>query len=316
MFSTSGTTGTPKGVRHTDASVIAGSDGMVDRLAMGPDDVYPIAFPIPHIGGPVMLAMALRSGCRLVLLDAFDPATSPELMAEVGATLLGSALPFHLAYMAAQERHGPEPLYPRLKACTSGGAGKPPGHHQRVKAALGGAGTVSAWGLTECPLATQAALDDTDEQLEQTEGRPTSRTELRVVDADGRVCAPGEEGELRLKGASLFLGYVDPALDADAFDDDGWFRTGDLGVQWPSGHVAITGRLKDVIVRNAENISAKAVEDALRSPSGDRRRRRARAPPRAHRRTGLRRGRAGARVTAPVRRSASPSCGSSGPNRA
>ncbi len=137
VFSTSGTTGTPKGVRHTDASVIAGSDGMVDRLAMGPDDVYPIAFPIPHIGGPVMLAMALRSGCRLVLLDAFDPATSPELMADVGATLLGSALPFHLAYMAAQERHGPEPLYPRLKACTSGGAGKPPGHHQRVKAALG-----------------------------------------------------------------------------------------------------------------------------------------------------------------------------------
>ncbi len=265
IFSTSGSTGSPKGVRHTDISVMAGCNGMIPRLDMGPTDVYPIAFPIPHIGGPIMLAMALHSGCRLVLLDSFDPATSPEFMAEVGATLLGSALPFHLAYMAAQERHGPEPLYPRLKACTSGGAAKPPGHHRRVKAALGGAGTVSAWGLTEFPLATQAALDDTDDQLDGTEGRPAAGTELEVVALDGRVCPPGEEGELRLRGAPMFLGYVDPTLDADAFDGDGWFRTGDLGVQWPSGHVAITGRLKDVIVRNAENISAKAVEDALRS---------------------------------------------------
>ncbi len=265
IFSTSGSTGSPKGVRHTDTSVMAGCNGMIPRLEMGATDVYPIAFPIPHIGGPIMLAMALHSGCRLVLLDSFDPATSPEFMAEVGATLLGSALPFHLAYIAAQERHGPEPLYPRLKACTSGGAAKPPGHHRRVKAALGGAGTVSAWGLTEFPLATQAALDDTDDQLDGTEGRPSAGTELRVVALDGRVCPPGEEGELCLRGAPMFLGYVDPALDADAFDDDGWFRTGDLGVQWPSGHVAITGRLKDVIVRNAENISAKAVEDALRA---------------------------------------------------
>jgi acyl-CoA synthetase (AMP-forming)/AMP-acid ligase II len=264
IFYSSGTTSVPKGVRHTDASVMAGCNGMVPRLRMGPDDVYPIAFPIPHIGGAVMLAMALHSGCRLVLHDTFDPATTPDAMAAAGATLLGSALPFHLAYMAAQERHGPEPLYPRLKACTSGGAAKPAGHHERVRASLGGAGVVSAWGLTEFPLATQAALDDTDEQLDGTEGRPADGTQLRVVGADGSVCGPGEEGELRVKGAPMFLGYVDAALDADAFDDDGWFRTGDLGVQWPSGHVAITGRLKDVIVRNAENISAKEIEDVLR----------------------------------------------------
>ncbi|MCU0311725.1 MAG: AMP-binding protein [Acidimicrobiales bacterium] len=268
VFSTSGSTGGPKGVRHSDASVMAGCNGMVPRLRMDRHDVYPIAFPIAHIGGPVMLAMALHSGCRLVLLDAFDPATSPEVMAEAGATLLGSALPFHLAYMAAQERHGPEPLYPHLKACTSGGAAKPAGHHERVKAALGGAGTVSAWGLTEFPLATQASLDDTDEQLGRTEGRPAPGTEIRVVAADGSVCAPGEEGELRLKGAPMFLGYADASLDAAAFDDEGWFRSGDLGVQWPTGHVEITGRLKDLIVRNAENISAKAVEDVVRTHPG------------------------------------------------
>lgn len=262
IFYSSGTTSVPKGIRHTDRSVMAGANGITPRLRFGPDDVYPIAFPVPHIGGPVMLVVALHSGARLVLHDTFDPATTPEAMAAEGATVLGSALPFHLAYMAAQERHGPEPLYPRLRAVSNGGAAKPEGHHARVKATLG-AGTVSSWGLTELPLATHASLGDTEEQLDATEGRPGPGVQLRVVAADGKECAPGEEGELRLRGDALFLGYVDPALDAAAFDGEGWFRTGDLGLQWPSGHVVITGRLKDVIVRNAENISAKEVEGVV-----------------------------------------------------
>jgi len=77
------------------------------------------------------------------------------------------------------------------------------------------------------------------------------------------VLGPGGEGELRLKGPQLFLGYVDPALDPDAFDEDGWLRTGDLGIVDETGSVRITGRLKDVIIRNAENISAKEIEDLL-----------------------------------------------------
>jgi cyclohexanecarboxylate-CoA ligase len=74
---------------------------------------------------------------------------------------------------------------------------------------------------------------------------------------------PGEEGELRLKGPQRMLGYIDTRLDADAFDDDGWYRSGDLGVVDARGNVTVTGRLKDIIIRNAENISALEVEDAL-----------------------------------------------------
>jgi acyl-CoA synthetase (AMP-forming)/AMP-acid ligase II len=80
---------------------------------------------------------------------------------------------------------------------------------------------------------------------------------------DGRVCAPGEEGELRVKGRQVCQGYLDSALDADAFDEDGWFRTGDLGVIDAEGFVSITGRLKDIIIRKGENISAKEIEDLL-----------------------------------------------------
>ena len=87
--------------------------------------------------------------------------------------------------------------------------------------------------------------------------------ELRVVTLDGRVAGIDEEGELRVKARQVMRGYVDSALDADAFDDEGWFRTGDLGRINAHGNVVITGRLKDVIIRKGENISAKEVEDAL-----------------------------------------------------
>ena len=87
--------------------------------------------------------------------------------------------------------------------------------------------------------------------------------ELKLVTLDGTVAGPGEEGEIRAKAPQLMRGYLDSSLDADAFDEDGWFRTGDLGQLDADGYVIITGRLKDIIIRNVENISAKEVEDLL-----------------------------------------------------
>ena len=86
---------------------------------------------------------------------------------------------------------------------------------------------------------------------------------VRVVDGHGVEVAAGQEGELRLKGPQCFLGYADPTLDADAFDSDGWLRTGDLGLIDAGGNVRVTGRTKDAIIRNAENISAQEIENAL-----------------------------------------------------
>jgi cyclohexanecarboxylate-CoA ligase len=87
--------------------------------------------------------------------------------------------------------------------------------------------------------------------------------DIRVVGLDGGDVGPGEEGELRLRGPQCCKGYVDRTLDAAAFDEQGYFRTGDLGFLGPRGHVRITGRSKDVIIRNAENISAQEVENLL-----------------------------------------------------
>jgi acyl-CoA synthetase (AMP-forming)/AMP-acid ligase II len=133
-----------------------------------------------------------------------------------------------------------------------------------VREELGGVGIVSGYGLTEAPILTMNSVRDTDVQLAETEGFPTPGVELRFVKLDGEVAAPGEEGEIRAKGPQVCLGYLDPLLDGDAFDEDGWFKTGDIGVMDPADrHVRITGRVKDIIIRHGENISAKEVEDLL-----------------------------------------------------
>ena len=90
-----------------------------------------------------------------------------------------------------------------------------------------------------------------------------SGVELKLVKADGTRAGQGEEGEVRAKAPQMMLGYLDGALDAEAFDDHGYFRTGDLGLLNERNMLTITGRLKDVIIRKGENVSAKEVEDHL-----------------------------------------------------
>ena len=252
VYFTSGSTAAPKGVRHTDASVIASSFGLTEGLGIGDGDVYPIAWPISHIGGISLTASVLRAGGELVLFDAFDPLTTADSMAAVQPTILGTGVPFFRAYLSAQRRHGREPLYPALRAFTAGGAPTPPELLKELREVFGVDVVINSWGLTEFPIASCPAPADPLEKLERTVGRPSPGVEVRVVG-----------GELRLKGPQCFLGYVDASLDADAFDDEGWLRTGDLGELDPEGYVVVTGRLKDVIIRNGENVSALELEDVL-----------------------------------------------------
>ncbi len=132
-----------------------------------------------------------------------------------------------------------------------------------MKAEMGGAGICSGYGLTEAPILVLVDVGDPDDKKAETEGKPMPGVELKLVKLDGTVAGPGEEGEIRAKAPQMMRGYLDASLDADAFDQDGWFRTGDLGQQDADGYLIITGRLKDIIIRNMENISAKEVEDLL-----------------------------------------------------
>ena len=223
----------------------------------------PIPFPVSHVGGAAMLASSLLTGMRLVLFDAFDPVTTPAAIAAHRPTLLGTATPFFVAFMAAQQAHGAEPLFPDLRAVVAGGAPITPELGRQVRQVFSVAGIANAWGLTEFPVATSPEPAGDPDVLDHTVGRPVPGVSVRVVDANEREVPMGQEGELRLKGPQCFLGYIDATLDAGAFDADGWFRTGDWGRFDTDGNVVVTGRIKDAIIRNAENISALEIEEVL-----------------------------------------------------
>ena len=263
LFYTSGTTADPKGAQHTDATIAAIARGMGQRYDVGPADRGAMVFPFTHVGGITWLLTGLMFGSASILVEAFDPATTIGVLAQEGVTLAGAGTPFHMAYLAAQRANPDVALFPAVRAFPGGGAPKPAGLHDDVKRELGGVGILSGYGLTEAPILTLVAVDDPDDKKADTEGRPMPGVDLRVVTLDGRRAAPGEEGEIRAKAPQLMKGYLDAALDTEAFDEDGYFRTGDLGVQDDDGYVAITGRLKDIIIRKGENISAKEVEDLL-----------------------------------------------------
>ena len=263
VFYTSGTTADPKGARHTDHTVKAAAVGMLEALEVEPSDRTAFVFPLTHIGGIVQVYTVLITASQLLFVEAFDPRTTIPWLRHHGVTLAGAGTAFHLAYLAAQREQPGTPIFPAVRAFPGGAAPKPPQLHYDLKAEAGGVGIVSGWGLTEAPILTMNTVHGTDEQLADTEGPAVRGVELRTVGADGTPTPRGQEGELRATGPQVCRGHVDARLDADAFDADGWFRTGDLGVIRPDGHVVVTGRLKDVILRKGETISAKEVEDLL-----------------------------------------------------
>lgn len=132
----------------------------------------------------------------------------------------------------------------------------------QVRAELG-VPLLHGYGMTEVPMIAQGSPRDSLEALMHSEGAPVPGIEVRAVRADGEVALPCQEGELQVRGEIVCVGYTDPAQTAAAFTDDGWFRTGDLGMLRDDGHVAVTGRLKDVIIRKGETISAQELEELI-----------------------------------------------------
>jgi acyl-CoA synthetase (AMP-forming)/AMP-acid ligase II len=263
IYYTSGSTADPKGVQHTDQTLIAGGWGLARALDMGPDDVGSIAFPFAHIAGPDYLVTMLTFGFPAILVEAFSAPDVLPIFRRYGATMVGGSTAFYVAYLAEQRKNPTEPILPALRLMSGGGAAKPPEIHYEVRDEIGGRGVVHGYGMTEVPMISNGSPHDTDEQLANTDGKPVEGADVRIVTLDGKIAGANEEGEVRVKGPMVFHGYTDPALTKEAFDEAGYFRTGDLGRLRSDGHLTLTGRLKDVIVRKGENISAKEIEDLL-----------------------------------------------------
>ncbi|MFE9597422.1 class I adenylate-forming enzyme family protein [Streptomyces hokutonensis] len=252
IYWTSGTTSDPKGVLHTDRSLIAGGSCLAHALRLTADDVGSMAFPYAHIAGPDYTVMLLLYGFPAVMFEQFALPDALEGYRKHGVTVAGGSTAFYSMFLAEQRKQPGTPVIPSLRLLAGGGAPKPPEVYHSVVREMG-VQLTHGYGMTEVPMITMGDPEDTTENLATTEGRPPEGMEIRIA----------EGGEVRLRGEAVCQGYLDPAQTAEAFDADGFLRTGDLGVVTDSGHLILTGRLKDVIIRKGENISAKEIEDLL-----------------------------------------------------
>lgn len=262
IYTTSGTTSEPKGVCHTDATLLASGRALARALGFGPQDIGSITFPYAHVGGSMYAIMLLTIGMSAVVLTRFVAAEAVEVFRRLGVTASGGSTAHYLAFLGEQRKQPDTPLLPAMTVLSGGGAAKPPELYFQVQRELQCA-VVHSYGMTEAPMITGGSRLHTDEQLAYSDGAPVTGMQIRIVHEDDTLALPGEAGEIRLKGPTVCKGYMDAVQTALAFDSNGYFRTGDIGVIRPDGHLAITGRLKDVIIRKGENIAAREIEDIL-----------------------------------------------------
>lgn len=262
IYTTSGTTSAPKGVCHTDGTLIAGGVSLADAVGFRADDIGTVFFPYAHIGGPDLLVASLATGMTLTVMEVYEPTAAVELMRRVGATMTGGSTPHYALLLDEQRKDPSRPVVPTLRMVAGGGAPMPAKLFREFREEVG-VPILHAYGMTECPMITSARMDDMDDQLANTEGRPVLGCELQIRDEDDVVLPSGEPGRVWLRGSMLFKNYRSDGEDIHPFDNDGWMFTGDIGRLEPEGHLVLVGREKDLIIRKGESISPSEIEAVL-----------------------------------------------------
>lgn len=246
---TSGTTGRPKGVLHSHDSIHALIRQLGEYWRIDAGDTFLVPSPIAHIGGSIYaFECPLLLGSVAVLMEKWDPDEAVALMQAHRCTHMAGATPFLDGLLGAAERAGSR--LPDLKVFICGGASVPPALIRRATGYFDKAIVTRVYGSTEVPVSTVGSPEDADRAAD-TDGH-AGIADITIVD-----------GEIRVRGPQMLTGYLHEDDSAAAFDDNGYFRTGDLGRLTEDGHLVVTGRAKDIIIRNGENISPKEVEDIL-----------------------------------------------------
>ena len=248
---TSGTTGRPKGVLHSHNSLRALIGQIRDHWLVAPGDRFLVPSPIAHIGGSIYaFECPLLLDTTAVLMERWDADDAVALLTTQRCTHMAGATPFLTGLLEAAERAGTR--LPDLKVFICGGASVPPSLIRSATDYFDRAVVTRVYGSTEVPVTTVGATDPGDTaRAAETDGR-AGIAEIRLVD-----------GEIRARGAQMLRGYLHPEDNLAAFDQDGFFRTGDLGTWVEDDYLVVTGRAKDLIIRNGENIAPKEIEDLL-----------------------------------------------------
>jgi cyclohexanecarboxylate-CoA ligase len=258
LMYTSGTTGEPKGVQHSHRTLLAEAMSRV-YTSSGPGARHLGLFPPGHMAGLLTLLRILLLGTPTVIMLAWDAGLAARVIDRHAVTSCGGA-PVQLSGLLDQQAAGTADLG-TLREFLTGAAPVPPSLIRRADAA--GITAFRSYGSSEHPTVTAGTIADSLRQRAGTDGRLLAGNQVRLVDAAGRDVPDGADGEILTRGPELFTGYEQAALNAEAFRPGGWFRTGDIGRTDVGGYLTVTGRLKDIIIRGGENISAQEVEDLL-----------------------------------------------------
>lgn len=262
MF-TSGSTGNPKGVVHCH-NLIRNVTDQVNRLAVTNRDVNLMYLPLFHVFGMYVGAMFMAiAGARMVLMEHFDADEALRLVEAEGCTMLHGFDTHFADLLRSPELARRDTSSLRIGVFPSGMKSSVP-IAQATQQQL--CHTVSAWGMTEVGCCAALGFPtDTEEVRCQDSGAPLPGYAFRAVDAEtGRVCAPGEIGELQCRSYMLLLEYYkNPEATAAAFSEDGWFRTGDQVLLHDDGSMRFLGRYKEMLKVGGENVDPFEVEAFL-----------------------------------------------------
>lgn len=256
---TSGTTADPKGVIHSHRTIGAEVRQLGAMNANGGRPALTGA-PVGHAMGMLgALLIPVLNGDPVHLIDVWEPSRLLDIMSEYRLSC-GSGATFFLTSLLDHPDRTAD--HTGLMAHVGlGGSTVPIAIAER--ASREGISIVRMYGSTEHPSITGSYHDDPEHHRLTTDGRPLAGVEIRIVDEGGRAVGAGEPGEIWSRGPDCCIGYTDPELTTASFDDDGWYRTEDIGVLDSAGYLSITDRKKDVIIRGGENVSAAEVEELL-----------------------------------------------------
>ena len=216
----------------------------------------PVGHAIGMLGG---LLCPLVGGRPIYMIDGWDPPTVLDAMVEEQISA-GSGSTYFFTSLLDCPGYGPEHVE-LMRYIGLGGSPIPNAVAERADEL--GISLVRSYGCTEHPSVTGSQHTDPKEKRIHTDGCPLEWVEVRTVDEEGHDVEVGAPGEILTRGPDRFAGYTDPTLTDVAVDADGWFRTGDVGVLDAEGYLTITDRVKDIIIRGGENVSAAEVEQLL-----------------------------------------------------
>lgn len=267
---TSGTTGSPKGVTLTHHNILNNGFFVGRAMRLMPEDRICIPVPLYHCFGMVMGNLAaVTHGCAMVYPgEGFDPLVTLKAVERERCTAL-----FGVPTMFIAELDHPDFDTFDLTSLRTGimaGAPCPIEVMRRVEQHMNMRDITIAYGMTETsPVSFQSAVDDPLERRVTTVGRVQAHLEVKIVDPEGCIVAPGQPGELCTRGYSVMIGYWgDAEKTAEVIDPAGWMHTGDIATLDDEGFCNIVGRIKDMVIRGGENLYPREIEEYLfRHPS-------------------------------------------------